>query len=313
MIYEYAIEPEAVVGWASNILACRYIKDNFGIGKPRMMIEFPNKKKYRKHFRRAAASLNENDKMRLVELFSLLTENSVSRTGVEEYDGNVSWIENVEKENKRHFFKAILAENNPRNIKNFLLSDQIGEWPKDLWEVQTSTAMTRETGIMRKTFSPLLQKANEILFIDPYFRATRIDFRESFEAFLQESIKCKVYPVKQRIELQVSGDYYKCKSAAEFERECEDKLPEIIPRNLKVVIKRLKQRFGREKIHNRYILTNLGGVFLGTGLDTGEKGQSDDISLLGCEQYNLRWQQYANENGEFELESKFTVDGQKNV
>ena len=40
-------------------------------------------------------------------------------------------------------------------------------------------------------------------------------------------------------------------------------------------VRRLKQKQDGEKLHNRYILTDLGGVTFGTGLDEGKKGETD--------------------------------------
>jgi hypothetical protein len=311
MIHEYAIEPEAVVEWASDRLACRYIKDNFGIGQPRIMAEFPKLKNWRKQFKRAAASLDDLALERSVELFKLLKEKTVLRSG-SEYDGNISWLENTEKENQRHLFKAILAKNNPNRNKNILPCDQIGEWSDNLWKEHTRMVINRETGAMRKALAPLLQKANEIVFVDPYFRASQSKFREPFITMLEESALCSVYPSKERIELHVSDDYHNSPSCDEFRRECDRWLPGNIPHGITVQIKRWKQRPGHDKLHNRYILTNLGGVAFGIGLDTGQKGEMDDLSLLGRDQWALRWQQYVNNDGEFEVESEFTIEGENN-
>jgi hypothetical protein len=113
------------------------------------------------------------------------------------------------------------------------------------------------------------------------------------------------------VEVHVSADYEKALSQDEYVKECQSKLPQLIPTGLNVEFKRWKQRQGYEKLHNRYILTNLGGVSFGVGLNTGEEGESDDLTLLARDQYMKRWEQYARENGEFELEHKFSIEGKK--
>jgi hypothetical protein len=45
-------------------------------------------------------------------------------------------------------------------------------------------------------------------------------------------------------------------------------------------------------LHNRYILTDLGGVSFQHGLDTGADGETDDISRLDLDQYIFRCKQY---------------------
>ena len=46
-------------------------------------------------------------------------------------------------------------------------------------------------------------------------------------------------------------------------------------------------------MHNRYVLTDIGGVQFGTGLDEGEEGTTDVVSRLDAEPYEKRYQDYA--------------------
>ncbi len=308
MIHEYAIDPESVISWSTDRLACRYIKENFGIGTPRMMADFPNLKNWRKQFRKAIPLLDERSKSSLEELFKLLSERRVIRSEYE-YDGKKLWLENAEKENTRHFFRAIMATANPNNSEHVLLSDQIGDWPNHLWDAPNSVAMERNLDSIKKLLCPLLQKSTEIRFVDPYFRATKKKFKEPFCALLKESVTCLAYPIKQRVELHVSADYYSAPTADLFEQECREELQLDIPQNLEIIFWRWNQRTGREKLHNRYILTELGGVTLGVGIDTGEKGENDDVNLIGRDQWQLRWNQYDSNSKEFELESTFIIRG----
>jgi len=306
MIQEYAIDPESLVTWARDRLACRHIKDNFGIGTPRIMSDFPKLKNWRKQLRIAATSLDDTSRSNLEELFKLLIEKTVTRSGCE-YDGNDLWIDNVEKENKRHLFKAILATDNPNNNEQVLLSDEVGDWPAKLWDAPDRLTAKRDMLSMTNILRPLLQKSTEILFVDPFFRADEYRFREPVCAFLRESINCSIYPTKQRVEIHVSADYRNSPPADYFKKECLAKLPQKIPKNLELKIRRWKQKPDREKLHNRYILTELGGVSFGIGLDSGQKGETDEVNLLSRDQWWLRWNQYGKDTREFELDIEFLV------
>lgn len=46
-------------------------------------------------------------------------------------------------------------------------------------------------------------------------------------------------------------------------------------------------------MHNRYVLTDIGGVQFSTGLDEGEEGTNDDVIRLSAESYEKRYQDYA--------------------
>jgi hypothetical protein len=84
-----------------------------------------------------------------------------------------------------------------------------------------------------------------------------------------------------------------------FEQEAA-KMATRLPTGICVEFSRWRQRTGGEKLHNRYILTDLGGVSLGVGLDAGEAGETDDLLLLPRAQYENRWSQYVSNNGAFE-------------
>ena len=61
---------------------------------------------------------------------------------------------------------------------------------------------------------------------------------------------------------------------------------------MRVLVRRLNEKLGGEKLHNRYILTDLGGVTFGIGLDDGNEGETDDLNLMDRVNYELRWSQY---------------------
>ena len=93
--------------------------------------------------------------------------------------------------------------------------------------------------------------------------------------------------------------------------ECQKRLPRILPRGQEVTICRLSERPGGQELHNRYILTEHGGVAFGTGLD--EKGRAkttDDLTLLDRNLYRLRWDQYTSDQPAFNRpEGEITVMG----
>ena len=57
---------------------------------------------------------------------------------------------------------------------------------------------------------------------------------------------------------------------------------------MRVLVRRLSEKPRGEKLHNRYILTDLGGVFFGIGLDDGDEGATDDVTLLDRDPYVVR-------------------------
>ena len=98
-------------------------------------------------------------------------------------------------------------------------------------------------------------------------------------------------------------------SWTEFRKECKDKLPSIIPEGLTLTVYRWKKRDGGERLHNRYILTDIGGVFFGIGLDEGNLGETDDVVRFRADSYRQRWNDYDERNGTFDLDGKVSLEG----
>jgi hypothetical protein len=91
------------------------------------------------------------------------------------------------------------------------------------------------------------------------------------------------------------------KSSLDFFQNEAKSIASRIPAGVTVEFSRWRQRNGGDLLHNRYVLTDLGGVTLGVGLDVGKEGETDDLLLLPRDQYVRRWDQYARNDGSFEL------------
>ena len=149
---------------------------------------------------------------------------------------------------------------------------------------------------MGQAVSALLSNCSEAIFVDPHFNPDKLKYRRPFEHFFQALLHNRKGTLPRRVEVHASDKL----GSSFFNDGCHEKMPRIIPLGLKVIFKQWQERPGGEKLHNRYILTDIGGVDFGTGLDEGDAGQTDDIKLLGKERFKIRWQQYAGDNPAFE-------------
>jgi hypothetical protein len=75
----------------------------------------------------------------------------------------------------------------------------------------------------------------------------------------------------------------------------------IIPSGQTVTLYRWIEKPGGHDFHNRYILTDIGGVSLQHGLDAGAAGQIDDINRLEREQYEYHCSNYDFKSTTFDL------------
>lgn len=77
----------------------------------------------------------------------------------------------------------------------------------------------------------------------------------------------------------------------------------------KITLAYCEEMADADGLHNRYVLTDRGGVNLGWGLDVGKPGQTDDLSLMAVKVYQHRWEQYCGANPIFTKTDIFIIDG----
>ena len=144
----------------------------------------------------------------------------------------------------------------------------------------------------------MLRMARDIVFVDPYFSCSpERNYVEVLAACLQACIDQRIPAGRPRIRVLTvddSDDDSKCTHEF-FTNQCRDRLPSRLPIGHQVEISRVKARTNGEQLHNRYILTELGGVSFGAGLDEKPGAAFDDVFLLTRRQHEKRWGQYAAE------------------
>ena len=287
MIYEYALEPELVATWTDRS-DCRYFKESFGLGQGRVVSRYP--KRWKSLVWNAFNSTDDFARKRLEELLASLSEQMVQRSDAR-WDGeSTSWRNNAESEHERLPFHAILARTNPKNHAHVLTENDIDEDSATRWAVGRWCSVARSAAEMADAVAPLLRCSSDVIFVDPYFGPERPRYLRSFEAFLERMVSQRPGETPKRVEVHTAADNT---GTEEFFRgECKRRLRRCVPEGIQVLVRRLKQKQDGEKLHNRYILTDLGGITFGTGLDTGNEGETDDITLMDRDQYQLRWSQY---------------------
>lgn len=287
MIHEYALEPELVVTWG-DLTLCGHFIDQFGFNRDgevtgRVVAQYPEDwdRKVRDTLRETP--LTPLQKTRVVELLNYIMKKRQPKV-VRSYasifwDPKKSWLENAEEENIRRPFHAILASDNRRENPSVILGNSV--WPIDprnqrppLWRVSPEKPVPRTATSIAIHLKPMLRCATRILFIDPHFRARPSRWQEPLRRFLE--IICDGSR-EVTLEYHVSACYTKAPPWNEFLDECKQVLPYLIPRNFALTVRRWKDWDVDEELHDRYILTDIGGVAIPKGLS--EKAP-DTIDIL---------------------------------
>ena len=303
MIHAFAVEPEVAARWGRRD-EFRFIHDKFGLGTPRVLLELPEFTDWKNAVYSAASELEltPQDWKRLEEVFRIFSEHRCRRASAT-YVSELSWLENAEHEHARRDFRAIVAGENPRGNSAVILREDLGLPKAKLWACVNGATAARTPEDMASELSAMLLNCRELHLIDPHFGPENARHRRMLEALIKVLSSNGISPDVIRVHSSKKAEL------AFFEAEAT-RMAARLPAGISVEFRRWGERTGGEKLHNRYVLTDLGGVSLGVGLDAGATGQTDDILLLPRAQFEHRWDQYVSNNGAFDLiDAPATVRG----
>lgn len=281
MIYEYALEPALLNNWKDF----RHFTEKFDFYQGRLISCYPKRWK-----RMVIESLSEKgpNRTKIVERLKKLDDRMLP--GGREWRPEKDWLTNAEIAHGEGPFRAILAKDNPRGHNCVLLGDEVEE-DTPLFRIEEAPSTRRLPQEVVNLVRPVLQIAKEILLIDPHFRPRKPEYQDMMGALLAAAVRERTAPYP-RVEIHTSDKLgTKC-----FSDEARKHLPRLIPEGMKVRLILWAVRDSNDRFHNRFILTDRGGLKLGDGIDEG-KGR-DEISRFGKESntYDEQRQLYTKDN-----------------
>lgn len=328
MIYEFALEPQLVARWCKR-KEYLFFKEKFGLRSRRIISAYP--KKWKKlvweAFKSGPSANDQNAQMRMTEVVQDLWQKAIKRPST--FPEILIWLEKAEAEHAERPFRAVLATENPRQKSFVIPVHDLFENEHALWKIPNSDSTPRNPAEISETLSPLIRLCRQALLIDPYFDPNEDRFRQTLKAILN---KCSgnVCGIEHlNIELHTSIDRFfrnwdrgkhrdsvsESNVYENFVLDCKNIIPGLIPEGIQLKIVVWKQRDYGEKLHNRYLLTDMFGVMFGTGSDAAsdpDSTESDDIVLLEEGQYLNRYKQYSATTPAFDLVGKpFEITGRK--
>lgn len=163
-----------------------------------------------------------------------------------------------------------------------------------------------------RALEPMLRFARELRFVDPYFDAGLAEFREPMLAMLRAAQRRRV-PTTVQFQLHTAINSARLNGrptganrrpddiAREIRNDCKTHLGSALQPGVLLKVFVWQENAG-DKLHNRYVLSDIGSVCLPAGLDQARRGQAhtDDILLLSREQHVCRWGQYCEGSNAFQ-------------
>jgi len=283
VIYEFAVDPAVVATWHERE-RYRFFKGKFGLGRPRVLSIFPDPgwarrvlSDFDKGFAGSPSDRQDARKRLEVLLVQLDAEASRRRRAVA---NEQPWLPEAEVEHGQRPFHRLLSTSNPRNNADVLLADDVDEVTPG-WHVECGP-VRRTADAIAAALAPMLRFAREVKLVDPYFGAPK-----TYDRWLNTLLRVLEVAHERRrpgegvsVEFHTSVEWARDKEplsdaeaervAAHMLRTCRDQLPRKLPAGTALTVAVWSEKVGGEQFHNRFVLTNVGGVLIGTGLDAHE-------------------------------------------
>lgn len=313
MIHDFALEPALVAEWTDRKVAYP-ILCQMGRGHHRVPCIFPSAA-WTKLVIAAAEAEHGQDvvkwqstKKHLEVLLQHLKATGTRRNG--RIHGQETWLAAAKREHEEFPFGGILVRSCTNAESHIVLADRLYEQENTTWNC-APVPVLRTSEDLAAALAPLLRSAAQVRFVDPYFDATVPDFREPMIEYLEAAQRRRTIGdlrVEFHFAVKRTDVWEECKrSSADFpvqERKlalarlsaCEKELAPRLDRRVKASAYAWCQDSKGAKMHNRYVLTEVGGVAVQCGLDRSSSSttnQTDDLTILSEAQYNERWSEFS--------------------
>lgn len=169
---------------------------------------------------------------------------------------------------------------------------------------------------LANALAPILRSARQLRFVDPYFDAEDASFLEPMKEYLlvaqkrrsvgelliqvHFAVRPKDVEQASRIQNQLATDVTLARSKLDA---CERQIKPLPQPHVTVQAFAWGMGSSGVKMHNRYVLTEVGGIAVQIGLDRNIRNtiQTDDFTVLSKEQHAVRLTEYRAESTVYRL------------
>lgn len=265
MFREYALEPAVISSWER----ARYFLDAFGPWKGRFLAEFP-KNWIGEVYRRLQCPPLE--KKRIEERLIRLDKRVFSARSAADFDRQKSWLENALAEHTRVPFTGIVAD---EPGSNDVIGAAVVDDSDPRWATPTGAFVARTAKAIVAAVELLVASTNTLIWIDPYFAANSVARRVVFSEL------CHRLPSVTRVTVHVGLGRDQDPTFETYRKRLTADLAPHLPSGFEVRVRCWSQRTNGERLHNRYLITNVGGIKFGDSIAQGAgSGEEDHLSLL---------------------------------
>jgi hypothetical protein len=299
MLAEFALEPSLLSTWDRF----QRLVSLFGVAQGRLISRFP--KKWQAMVL-ASVTCGQVEKLKITEALARAS-NSLLLPREHDWDTALSWLENALAEHRKRPFDAILAAGNAMGHGDVVdASDlDVTALPPKL-RASPSKVVVRSAAEMAEAARVLLQCSKKIVLMDRNFAPDKSRFREP----LAEMLMCCLdrYSRPRRVEVELHLGHRVLDDAPDFKAACGAWLQGVIPIGMQLTV----VRWNHDDLHNRYILTDRGGILIGEGLDEApdKSTRIDDVlTLLSPETAGQLLERYCGISGQAKPLARHAITG----
>lgn len=295
MIKGVALDPELFCQWDHH----RVLRHAFAVERGRLIVQFP--KKWKGLVRELSERWEKEGKLTSVKAETIRNWLSVPSGGADQrfvrssagYDGNRSWPSNAEAQ-AEHF--DLILSDQKFEAPNAILADAELDYLSDpRFKIETQDRVPRRAHSLVQCVWPLIRISSRIRIVEPNFNPTEVRFMNPLE-HLVDRLFAEQSPTKL-VELHVLRR--DCFSNATI-RNFADRINPILRSGYQVKV--FFWADGRERLHDRYLLTDCGGIESTWGWDEGKPTETTPVKILEENTWKKEWDRYQIGSADFDLD-----------
>lgn len=325
MIYEFALEPELVASWHDRRVAYP-ILCQMGPGLTRVPCSFPAAawsklvvEAVQAAFPDARAPEAQRARKNIEVLLRHLHDTGTRRNG--RLTDREPWLDAARREHAAFPFGGIVVRASASREAFLVVADQMPEENFPAW-APPAPPVARQPGELANALAPLLRCATQVRFVDPYFDAGVDAFFAPMKAYLLTAqnrrsagdLRVQIHFAVSRSDVEqqvrIRGRELTAAAMNAMGLEIATSRLDICERRIKpilrpgVAVRAFAWGEGQTgiRMHNRYVLTEVGGIAVQHGLDrSGIAAETDDLTILSKEQFEQRAAEHCAESALYRL------------
>lgn len=294
MIFLYAVDPELAADWKS----LRFVLSHGGVEHARLLLKYP--KRWLKDAMLYARKEGLLNGKRVEELCRRRGSCFVRPSVGLDYDPKRTWLDNALAIGGHATPQAIIIPVGKSHPDERVIDEEDLD-EHDLWLVESSVLLERHADAFEGAMKILMLCCRQLTIIEPHFSPASEKWRAVLVALLEplRSINREV-----EIELHLKGDA----DVGWFQETCEKQLSHRVPQGLSVKFVRWNERSGQERLHDRHLMTELGGVTAGFGFDEG-RGSTTSVHTFNVQHRERLKAQFSKNGGSFDYSDEYILHG----